>query len=197
MKTRTLTIVAVTSIILFTACSSLKVTVDYDKSVDFSKYKTFEFYGWAEQSEEILSPFDKKRIETAFENEMNQRGLEYVESGADLILTLYIQTEEKTEVQATTTTTGGYGYGGYYGYGPRYGWGPGYGYGQTTTTYDEYNYLMGTLIIDIYDAAEEQLVFESAGTKQFHPNQDSTTKEKIIKQVADQMMYKYPVKPKK
>ncbi len=193
MKTKIISLLSIISILIFSACSSLKVTVDYDKTVDFEKYKTFEFYGWAEESENILSPFDKKRIEDAFASEMNERGLKYLDSGADLIVTLYIQSEEKTKIQATSSTAGLYGYGGYYGYGPRFRWGPGYGY--SSTSYEEYNYLMGTLVMDIYDAEKEQLVFETAGTKQLNPGQETATKEKLIKQVADQMMFKYPVKP--
>ncbi|MEA1898720.1 MAG: DUF4136 domain-containing protein, partial [Bacteroidota bacterium] len=96
-----------------------------------------------------------------------------------------------------TTSMGMYGYGGYYGYGPRYGWGPGYGMGNSTTTYNEYNYTVGTLIIDIYDAKAEQLIWESVGSKTITQDQDSAAKEQNIKKTANQMMYKYPVKPVK
>lgn len=193
MKKRILGVLTLAIVVVFSACNSLKVVTDFDTSTDFTKFKTFEFYGWDERTDDYLSPFDKKRIEEAVETEMVERGMEYKETGADLIITLYVHTEVETEVQATTTNT--YGYGGYYGYGPRYGWGPGYGY--STTTYDEYDYLMGTLVIDIYDAAEEKLIYESAGTKQLHPDNTPEQREKVIVQVADQMMYKYPVKPKK
>ena len=30
-------------------------TADYDKTVDFTKYKTFEFYGWANESDQVLN----------------------------------------------------------------------------------------------------------------------------------------------
>ena len=47
------------------SCSSIKVTSDYDREVDVSKYKTVQYYGWAENSDQILNRFDKERIEQA------------------------------------------------------------------------------------------------------------------------------------
>jgi hypothetical protein len=40
-------------IVFMGACSSLTVKSDYDKEADFTKYKTFEYYGWAEDSDKI------------------------------------------------------------------------------------------------------------------------------------------------
>ena len=195
MKAKITIGIVLLSVMIFSACNTLKVTVDYDNTVDFSKFTTYEYYGWAAESDKILNPFDKKRIESAFGKELNKRGMKYVEEDGDLIITLYIHTEDKTQVTANTTSMGMYGYGGYYGYGPRYGWGPGYGMGQSTTTYNEYDYKVGTLIIDMYDSKKEQLVWESVGSKTINQDQTSDAKEQRIKQTAAQMMSKYPVKP--
>ena len=187
------------SVMMFSACNTLKVTVDYDNTADFTKFTTYEYYGWAGESDEILNPFDKKRIESAFGEELSNRGMKYVEEDGDLIITLYIITEQKTQVTANTTSMGMYGsgYGGYYGYGPRYGWGPGYGMSHSTTTYNEYDYVVGTLIIDIYDAKKKELIWESVGSKTITQDQSSEAKEQNIKKAATQMMSKYPVKPVK
>jgi len=197
MKTKTTIGIIILSVMIFSACNTLKVVVDYDKSADFSKFTTYEYFGWSAESDKILNPFDKKRIESAFGEELSSRGLKYVEEGGDLIITLYIHTEDKTHVTANTSSMGMYGsgYGGYYGYGPRYGWGPGYGMGHSVTTYNEYDYKVGTLIIDMFDAKKEQLVWESVGSKTLNQDQTSEAKEQNIKQTANQMMYKYPVKP--
>jgi len=130
--------------ILLASCSSLKVTSDYDKTVNFSDYKTLEYWGWAEDSDQILNRFDKERIESAFGAEFKKRGIDVVKKGqGDMIVTLFIVTEEKTQKSATTTSMGGMygGYGRYYGYGPGYGWGGGY----STTQIHEYDYTVGTL----------------------------------------------------
>ena len=173
------------------SCNSTKITSDYDKTVDFTKYKTLEYYGWEENSDRILTQFDKNRIETAFGQEFKARGYELAEKGkGDIIVSLYIVTEQKQQTTATTTGVGtGYGYGGYYGYGP--GWG--YGGGMTTTTYSTYDYTVGTLIISVYDAKEKKLIWETTAAGEI--NENPQAREKSIPILAKQMMLKYPVKP--
>lgn len=173
----------------FSGCSGVKVVSDMDKSADFAKYKTYEYYGWADNSDQILNQLDKDRIEKAFGMELSDRGMTYVKSGGDLIVTLYIVTQQKQETTATTTNMGGaYGYGGYYGYGPGYGWGG----GMSTTSYNTYDYTVGTLVIDIYDAAEKKLIFESTASGEI--NEKTKGRDDRIKQAAEKMMYDYPVK---
>ena len=175
---------------LLASCSSIKVTTDYDKTVDFTQIKTFEYYGWAAESDKILNDLEKQRIERAFGDELRSRGMEYVESGGDVIVALFVMTQEKTQYNATTT---GMGYGGYYGYGPGWGWGPGMGMSMSTTTVREYNYTVGTLVIDMYHADNEQLIFESIGTGTVDDNPQ--TREKNLPKAIAQIMAAYPVKP--
>lgn len=175
---------------LFASCSSTKITADYDQSVDFTKYKTFEYYGWQKESGKLINDLDKKRIEDAFANEFYKRGMTYVKEGGDLVVTLFIVLEQKTEQQATTSSMGGrYGgyYGGYYGYGPGWGWGGGY----STTTVREYDYVVGTLVCDVFDKANEKLIWEgvASGTVDEDPN----SRDKNIPKVVNYMMRKYPV----
>ena len=185
------TMVILSFVVLVSACSSVKVTTDYDKSVDFSKFKTFEYFGWAQESDKILNRFDKERIENAFGEEFKKRGMQYVKSNGDLIVTLYIVTEQKTQTTAHTTNTGmGYGYGGYYGYGPGYGWG---GMGHSTTTFSDYDYVVGTLVIDVYDAKAKQLIWESVGTKTVDDNPN--TRDENIPRAVAAIMKPYPVAP--
>ncbi len=174
--------------LLLVSCLGVKVTTDYDKTVDFSQYKTFEYYGWAEESDKILNRFDKERIEKSFGEEFAKRGLEYVEEGGDLIVTLFIVVEQKTQKTANTTNYGGY-YGGYYGYGPGYGWGPSY----STTTVSEYDYQVGTLVCDVYDAAEQKLIWEGIGTKTVDENPE--TRDKNIPKAIALLMQEFPVQP--
>jgi len=167
----------------FFGCSSIKVTSDFDTTVDFTTYKTFEYYGWAEESNKILNQLEQERIENAFGKELKDRGITAVKkgSGGDLIITLYVVTEQKTSTTAHTTGTnmGGMGYGGYYGYGPGYGWG-GSGMHSSTTTYSENDYTVGTLIIDVYDANGKKLIWESIGSGTIAEAKTPEAKEKNI-----------------
>jgi Domain of unknown function (DUF4136) len=177
-----------TILVSMISCSSIKVLSDKDDSVDFTKYKTYQYYGWAEESNKLLTRFDQERIEAAFGEELDKRGLSHVEENGDLIITLYIVTEKKTKTTANTTTMGGfYGYGGYYGFGPAYGWGP----ASSHTTYNEYDYTVGTLIIDVYDATDKKLVWESVAKGTIDEN--TKGREERIQKVVAQIMDEYPV----
>ena len=180
-------------LLILGACSSLSVVSDYDKSVDFTKYKTYSYYGWADNSDKVLSPFDKERIEKAFADEFDKRNLTFVEKGGDLMVALFIQTEDRQQTTATTTGVGGYGYGygGFYGYGPRWGWGP----SMSTTTVNTYNYKVGTLVCDVFDTQEKKLIWEGIGSGEIDDN-PNTREEGIPKAVA-KIMQAYPLPPEK
>lgn len=189
MKTNLILLAVVISTLF--SCSGVTVTADYDKTVNFTEYKTFEYYGWVENSDKILNAFDKQRIEEAFGAEFKSRGYELVEEGGDMVVALFIVTEQKTEKTANTYNSGGGygGYGGYYGYGP--GWG--YGGGYSTTTISEYDYVVGTLVCDIFDAKEEKLIWEGIGSKTVDDNPQ--TRDKSIPYAVKKIMAQYPVQP--
>ena len=174
--------------LIIASCSSLKVACDYDRSIDFTKYKTFEYYGWAKESDRMLNDLDKRRIEDAFGNEFKKRGLTYVKADGDLVVTLLIVVEQKTETTAYTDTYGGRGYyGGYYGHGPGWGWGSTY----STTTVSSYDYNVGTLVCDIFDKAEKKLIWEGIGSKTIDENLKN--REKNIPVNVAAIMKQYPV----
>ncbi len=192
-------LILLAGVLFLGGCSSITVVSDYDKSVDFTKFKTFEYYGWADNSDKILTPFDKERIEKAFGDEFRKRDLTYVKEGGDLIVALYIVTEKKTETTANTSSMGygGYGgYGGYYGYGPGWGWGGGYGgmgMGNSTTTYSTYDYVVGTLVVDVFDKAGEKLIWDSVGTGTV--DDDPQTRDDSTPKTVAKIMAQYPVEP--
>jgi hypothetical protein len=193
MKSRIILFTALAGLVVFlyTSCSSIKVTSDYDPTVDFSQYKTYEFYGWAEESDKLINDFDKRRIQSAFANEFAKRGLKYQAVGeGDLVVTLFIVIDQKQEQRANTTHMGGgYGgyYGGYYGYGPGWGWGPSY----STTTISTYEYEVGTLVCDVYDKKEQKLIWEGIGRGTV--DESSASRDKGIPKAAAAIMATFPL----
>jgi len=186
--------------VLLYSCNTIKVVSDKDSSVDFSTYKTLEYYGWADNSDKILNSLDKNRLEKAFGTEFENRGLKLVEKGeGDMIVSLYIISERKSETIANTSTShmgmsaGRMGYGRYYGYGPSYGWGG--GYSHSTTTYSEREYNVGTLIVSVYDATKKELIWEAVGTKTVDENPKSP--ESNINAAVTKIMKEYPIEPTK
>jgi hypothetical protein len=85
---------------------------------------------------------------------------------------------------------GPYGYyGGFYGYGPGWGW----GMGHATTTFNTYDYKVGTLVVDVFDAKEKKLIWEGIGQGTINDNLKKRD-ENIPKAVAE-IMKEYPVEP--
>jgi len=180
--------VAVLLVSLF-SCSSIKVNTDVDSSVDFSQFKSFEYYGWSDSSDRVLNDIDKKRIESAFADEFYKRGLGLVAKDGQLIIALNIVVQQKQQTTATTTGMGvGYGgYGGYYGYGPGYGWGGGY----STTQINTYDYRVGTLMVSVYDKANKQLIWQSSASGEIVENPQQ--REQRIPVIVAKIMKDYPV----
>lgn len=181
----------IAALFIMSSCSSLSVTSDYDKTADFTKYKTLSYYGWADNSDKLLSPFDKERLEKSFGTEFSNRGMTYQEENSDIVVALYIVTEQKQQTTATTTNMGGMygGYGGYYGYGPGWGWGG----GMSNTTYNTYDYTVGTLVCSVFDAKEKKLVWEGTGSGEIDENPQS--REDGIPKAVAKIMAQYPVAP--
>lgn len=178
--------------VLFLSSAFSQVTADSDKSVDFSKYKSFSFAGWQNDSDKLVNDIDKKRLRDAFESEFSSRGLNIVTDNADAVVTLYLVVDNKTSVTAYTDYTGGLGYG------VRAGWGMGVGgvgMGTATTTYNEDDYQVGTLVVSIYDASTKNMIWQ--GTSQSTVQEKASKREKTIPKKVAKLMKKYPVEPVK
>ncbi len=191
MNTKFTYLIYLLVMLILGACSSVKVTSDYDKSIDFSKYKTFEYYGWAEESDKILNRFDKERIEAAFGDEFDKRNLQLVNEGGDMVVSLFVVVDQKTSTTAYTDhyNMGGYGYG-------DWGWGyGGMGMGTSTTRYTENDYLVGTLVVDVFDKAEKKLIWQGVGQKTVDENPN--TREANAIKIAAAIMKPFPIQPVK
>ena len=182
-----LSLISIILLLLWSCAPAVKVTYDYDKTADFTKFKTYSFYGWQKGSEQIIGELNKRRIEQAAAAEFNKRGLQFVESGGDCVVSLFVVVDQEKGVTAYTD---------YYSASPYYyrpGWGWGAGYGTATTTYHEYDYYTGTLVIDVFDASSKQLVWQGVGSKTIE--EDASNREKNLNEAVAQIMYNFPIKP--
>ncbi len=183
-------LLAAFTILFFSHCSNkLTITSDYDKDTDFTPYKTYSFYGWAKNSDQIINQINKDRIESAVAAEMEKRGYTYIESGGDLTVSLFIQLDQQKGVTAYTDHYSMSPYG--YRYGPGWGW----GYGYSTTRYQEYDYVVGTLVIDIFDHQQKKLIWQGVGSQTVDEKPDN--REYGIQRAVRGIMSKYPIKPGK
>ena len=150
-------------LLVITSCgSTVSVTNDFDKSIDFKKYKTFSFYHLKTTGE--ISKLNADRVVNAIILEMKGKGYVEDKNNPDLLINAVTVLQEK---EATTvSSTNYYGYGGYY---RPYGYGYGYGYGYpvgNSVDVNTYNYKDGTIMVDILDAKTEKLIWEGTGTSE-------------------------------
>lgn len=164
-----------------------KVTVDFDKDTDFSRYKTFAFAEGTPTPETLMN----QRIERAIEAQLAAKGLTKVESDADVTVVYHCAISQRT--QLNTTSLGGWGWGP--GWRRGWGWGRGWGgLGGTAITQVE-EIPVGTLIVDIGDSANKKYIWRGTGTKTLSSNPEKNAK--TIDQEVKKMFEKFPPKEKK
>jgi hypothetical protein len=141
-------------------CSGIKIDVEFDPEIDFAQYKT---YRWARQKQQVMPrrptdiAFMDKRIKYEADSILAMKG--YVKAKhddeAEFLVAYFLTAEDRVNV-----TYYGYGYGGY-------GWGPHGGYAST------YRYKEGTLVMDIVDAAEMELVWRGWASTDIHSREEA------------------------
>jgi hypothetical protein len=168
MKTR---FVALFVLVLAAACSSIKVSYDYNKQADFTKYKTYKIADEVRQSG--IPQLDLDRINRAVEKELGARGFTKSDS-PDALVDFHVKLQQQQS--ATATTYSGYGMAGY-GYDPyRNGFSPGFG----TTSIDVNTYVEGTPFINLVDIEVQKIVWQGRGTKTLDEHASAEKRETNI-----------------
>jgi len=156
--------------------SAQDVKVDFDKDANFGAIKTFS----VKIGTSWNNPLSEKRVLGEIEQTLAGKGWATAEADkADAIVVLHGATEK--EKTLNTFYSGGYG-----GYGWR-GWG-GAGMGSATTTTSEY--LVGTLVVDIFNAKSKQLMFR--GTAQDELSDKPEKNQKKLEKASDKMFKDFP-----
>lgn len=152
--------------LLFGCSPTVKVTSDYDHSANFSEYKTFAVYDLRAQEGQV-NQLNADRVAKAIRAEMTAKG--FVESdNPDLKVNAVSILKNKTQVTADSNF---YGYGGMY---RPYGyWGGGAMMGGGTTTFNTYDYVDGSLIIDIVSSKTQKLLWQGIGNAQIDSKPDN------------------------
>jgi len=124
--------------------------VDYDKGVDFSKYRT---YAWREGTP-AASPGVQQDIEDAIDAQLQAKGLTRVEADADLHVITHTSSRAETLITADK-----WSYGGWPGW---RGWGN-WGTGISTSMVNVSKIPIGTVMVDLVDAEADRLVWRGIG----------------------------------
>jgi hypothetical protein len=175
-------IFVVAALALLTACTQTP-DWDYDKSVNFSNYKTFAWVENASLTKDTnnyqINGLMEKRVRNAVNNQLSQQlGMTAADATqADVLVNYHASVDKELEVDTLNV-----------GYGARWGhWGTGF---QHDTTAREYE--VGTLVIDIIDRASNQLIWRGAKEGKLKKNQSPEQREASIKETVANILSNFP-----
>jgi hypothetical protein len=138
-----LTVTAGIAIAVLTACSSTRVSTDWDHTVRFTEYETYRI---VQPERRPPNPLMLQRVEDAVRRELDGKGFQEVASGGDFLVAIHGQGGIERRVDVT-----------HFGYGYRWrGWG-----GSHVNVTD---IPMGTLIVDLVDAERKELEWRGMAT---------------------------------
>src|SRR5215813_3107572 len=162
------------------------VRYNFDKSADFSKFKTYKWVPIKDASK--VSDLVDKQIKDAIDTELATKGLTKVE-GDDANLYIGYQPAVGEEKQFNSYSTG-------WGYGP--GWGGGWygGMGSTTTHGSTSTIYKGQLVLDMYDSANKNLVWRGVVSKTIDPKAKPEKQQKNLAKATKKLLKNYPPTPK-
>lgn len=137
------------SILFLSACAgSLKVNSDYDHSINFSSFKTYNFL-----KVEMPNSLWNQRTIDAIDSALSLKGWKRVESGEDVGIVALGTTKNEQDINTF-----------YSGFGPSWGWGyRGWG-GMGTATTTVSTYKVGTLIVDLFDGKTKQIMWRGTAS---------------------------------
>jgi len=175
-----------------TACSTVKVSTDYDQSADFTALKGFNWLPESAKVEKENAYLNNRimdvRITKAIDKQLAAQGFSF-STAPDFYVNYSITSEKKTNIRT---------YDNYSGYGPSWGWGVGYGHrgmslnAHTETRIDEYQ--QGSLVVDVIDPTSLELIWRGIGSKRLPESTDAAEMDKLVADVVKSILSKFPPK---
>lgn len=146
------------------------VKTDYDHHANFSQYHT---YYW--ERVKTTDPLWQSRIQDAVDQALQAKGWQRVDNNGDVAVTAVGSARDEHEYQTFYNGMGGWRWG---------------GFGETETVPE--NYRVGSLVLDLYDGHNKQLLWRgiSSDTLSNNPEKD----EKKLDKAVDKMLEHFPPK---
>jgi len=144
------------ALLFATAVFGQHVKTDYDRTADFSQYKT---YSWEKVQTQDTLWVD--RIKGAVNAALTPKGLTEVASGGDFSVVAVEMTKTQRSLNTFYSGLGG-------------GWRFGGGFGDATTTVDTYK--VGTLVVDLFDAKTKKLIWRGSASGTLSDKSDKNIK---------------------
>jgi hypothetical protein len=123
-----------------------------------------------------------QEIKRAVDEQLAQKGLTKVDKGADLRVGYHAAIRQEQSLYLSGMSWGGRGMG---------GWGDGSLQGQTSTV------PIGTIVVDLYDPAQRQLIWRGDATKTIDLKKDPDKNYKNLQKAMAKLFKNYPPQPNK
>ena len=166
--------------LMFSCKPTLQVSTDYDRTANFSAYKTFSLYYLV--TNRNVNELNEERIWNSIRIAMAKKGYTETNQNPDLVVNAVSVLKNKKYVTANSNVYGSVG-----AYRP-YGWGGGFRTVSGSTTFQTNNYKEGSLVIDVVDGKTNKLVWEGTGNAEFEKkpkNPDEAISKAVNKILAD------------
>jgi hypothetical protein len=158
-----------------TACLALlgtmvfaqSVTYDFDRSANFTKFRTYTWVRGTTLGDEL----NHQRVVRAIDAQLTARGFSRVEANPDVLVAYHASFDKNLQINA-------------------FGSGPRIGYRSGTATVEEI--VVGTLAIDMMDAQTRSIVWRGIATKELDAKASPEKKEKGINKAAEKIFKNYP-----
>ena len=170
---RIATFAAALSVTLFGSIAlAQSVTYDFDRSADFSKFKT---YAWT-RGTELTDELNHARVVRAIESQLAAKGLTRVEASAnpDVLVAYHASFDRNLQINAW-----GSGWGG-----PRFG-------GLRSGTATTQDIVTGTIVIDLKDAGTNSIVWRGSASAELNPGAKPEQREKKINNAIQKVFKNY------
>lgn len=159
-------------VIVMAGCAGIRVSTDYDRKADFSKYKTFNFS--KEVDRVTLNDLNRRRLKDAITKEMEAKGFQ-VATTPDILVNAFVKGKTKYSATANTNYNGGMYY---------------RGWGSSNTYVDVNKSIEGTLFIDLIDVQEKKMIWEGVAEGLVNPRTE--TREDKINSVVQMIFKNFP-----
>ena len=173
---------------LVAGCSSIETSYDYDPKANFAGLKTYE---WLKEPQKLTgdpridgNTILANRIYEAVDTELAARGFRKISGDPDFLVAYHVSLDKRRSVQTLNS---------YYGYGPGWGYGygasyrPGYWAGAPETYV--YEYEEGTLILDIVNPENKELIWRGWARDEVHfkstPEKDQTQLNEAVHEMLE------------
>jgi hypothetical protein len=152
-----------------------KTSFDYDKTANFAGFKTYAL----KEGTKVGDPLIDNRIAAAIQAELAAKGLTAAPATPDVTVVYHIAFDKEKDITAYST-------------GPGYRWGGGWG----TTDVRVNEILVGTLVIDVADAAKNEIVWRGMGVKEVDVQAKADKRDKNINNAVKKILKDFPPKRK-